>query len=180
MAYQGSLDGLCGLYAIVNAFDLCDIEEDWLGDDIFAFACKAIDGWPEVLWDGTTFDQMINMLKNIEQVMKHIFEKHNCPFPITTDYPFLKGEPRDNKDYWRRFDEIFKSDNAVCGIAGMEHPDRHWFAFINWRDSLIAFDSTATPRGGLQRMPRSRIHAGSRKRNHYVLNRGELIVFRKV
>ena len=51
MVYQGSLDGLCGPYAIVNAYHQCDIEEDWLGEDIFAIACMAIRGWPQVLWE---------------------------------------------------------------------------------------------------------------------------------
>lgn len=34
MALQGTLDGLCGPYAIVNAYHQCDIEEGWLGQDI--------------------------------------------------------------------------------------------------------------------------------------------------
>ena len=44
MAYQGSLDGLCGPYAIVNAYHQCEIEEDSLGKDIFAIACLAVKG----------------------------------------------------------------------------------------------------------------------------------------
>ena len=58
MAYQGTLDGLCGPYAIVNAYHQCDIEEEWLGNDIFKVACLAINGWPQVLWEGTSFGQM--------------------------------------------------------------------------------------------------------------------------
>ena len=50
MGWQGSLDGLCGPYAIVNAYDLCGNEEDWLGQDIFNIACSAIDDWPKALW----------------------------------------------------------------------------------------------------------------------------------
>ena len=178
MAYQGSLDGLCGLYAIVNAFDLCDIEEDWLGEDIFAFACRAINGWPDVLWDGTDFDQMISMLEEIESQLRRAFEKNNCHFPITTAYPFQKNQPRNNSAYWRQFEQIFSDDESICGIAGMEHPDKHWFAFISWKDSLIAFDSAPTSREGFQRMPRSHIHAGEKRVKKYVLNRRELIVFR--
>ena len=34
MAHQGALDGLCGPYAIINAYHQYDIEEDWLSQDI--------------------------------------------------------------------------------------------------------------------------------------------------
>ena len=50
MAYQGNLEGLCGPYAIVNAFDCCGLNEDWLGRDLFKIARLAIEGWPRVLW----------------------------------------------------------------------------------------------------------------------------------
>ena len=49
MAYKGELDGLCGPYAIVNAFNQCGINEDIFGQDIFNIACSAVDDWPEIL-----------------------------------------------------------------------------------------------------------------------------------
>ena len=75
MAYQGSLDGLCGPYAIVNAYHQCDIAEDWLGEDIFAIACMAIKGWPQVLWDGSSIGQMIKMLKACQMALKSAYDE---------------------------------------------------------------------------------------------------------
>lgn len=69
MAYQGDLDGLCGPYAIVNAFNQCDLDEDWLGEDLFKTACSAIDDWPDTLWDGTNFEQMMSMIDRCMDVL---------------------------------------------------------------------------------------------------------------
>ena len=44
MAHQGNLDGLCGMYAIVNAYDRYGIGEDWLGQDLFNIASLAVEG----------------------------------------------------------------------------------------------------------------------------------------
>ena len=179
MAYQGMLDGLCGPYAIVNAYHQCDIEEDWLGEDIFKTACTAIEGWPEVLWDGTSFEQMIEMLNSCQQGLAHAYGEAGVNFPIEVDYPFIETEPPTNAIYWNNFNQIFDSDNVVCGIVGMEHPEKHWFAFTNGRNALLAFDSAPASWGGMQRMPRNQIHAGVNNINNYVLNRRELIVFRE-
>ena len=177
MAYQGTLDGLCGPYAIVNAYHQCDIEEDWLGDDIFRTACTAIEGWPEILWDGTSFEQMKQMLDVCQQQLRNAYENAREDYPIRVDYPFSDDEPETSAQYWTSFDEIFEDDNAACGIAGMEHPEKHWFAFTNGRNALLGFDSAPASWGGMQRMPRHRIHAGVNNINDYVLNRRELIVF---
>ncbi|MDE0392428.1 MAG: hypothetical protein OXI57_10195 [Rhodospirillales bacterium] len=177
MALQGTLDGLCGPYAIVNAYHLCDLDEDWLGQDILEISCSELQGWPEALWSGTSFEQMRQMLDACQQRLKSAYEEANVDYPITVDYPFEKQVPATSKRYWKEFDNKFKNNHVVCGIAGMEHPDKHWFAFINWRDSLLAFDSFTAPWSGFHRMPRSRIHAGSRNISDYILNREELIVF---
>ena len=144
MAYQGTLDGRCGPYAIVNPFHQCDIEEDWLGEDIFAVACKSIDGWPEILWDGTTFERMIAMLVSCQQALLNAYEEAGVDYPVDVEYPFFDDEPQMSEAYWNRFDEIFAGANVVCGIAGMEHPSKHWFAFTNGRNALLAFDSAPT------------------------------------
>ena len=98
MAWQGSLDGLCGPYSIVNAYDLCDIEEDWLGQDIFYIACSEIGNWPEVLWEGTTFKQMRTMLKACQKSLRRAYRKADCAYPIRIEYPFRANPPRSGKE----------------------------------------------------------------------------------
>ena len=88
MAYQGSLDGLCGPYAIVNAYHLCDIDEDWLGQDIFEIACSTLTGWPDVLWEGTSFHQMRMMVRACQDALSGAYEENGVDYPVTRWYPF--------------------------------------------------------------------------------------------
>ena len=178
MAYQGSLDGLCGPYAIVNAYRQCDIEEKWLGKDIFAISCLAIEGWPQILWDGTSFRDMRKMLKSCRNALQSAYEEADCEYPIKVTYPFWKKPPRTNKEYWKRLDEIFCRNDVLCGIIGMEHPSEHWFAFDKKAKTLTAFDSTHHTDGGMRRIAIKDIHAGVHEKKKYVVNRRELIVFR--
>ena len=177
MAYQGSLDGLCGPYAIVNAYHQCDIEEDWLGEDIFAIACMAIKGWPQVLWEGTSFGQMIKMLKACQRALQSAYEEADTNYSIKVKYPFRKNAPGSNKEYWKRFDKIFVRDDVICGIIGMEVPSEHWFAFDKRAKTLTVFDSTHPSDHGMRRLRIEDIHAGVYEKKRYVINPRELIVF---
>ena len=179
MAYQGSLDGLCGPYAIVNAYHECDIEEE-LGKDIFAIACLAIKGWPQILWEGTSFGQIMKMLKSCQNALQSAYEEADCEYPIKVTYPFWKKPPGTNREYWKRFDEIFCRDDVVCGIIGMESPAKHWFAFDKNTKTLSVFDSTHPSDGGMRRIRIEDIHAGVHEQKKYGINRKELIVFRTV
>ena len=62
-AYQGEFDGLCGMYAIANAYELCGHGDH--SDQLFRVACGAVapTRWPKVLWDGTSFQDMVRMIK---------------------------------------------------------------------------------------------------------------------
>ena len=176
MAYQGSLDGLCGPYAIVNSYHLCDIEEDWLGQDIFELACSTLTGWPDVLWDGTSFYQIRMMLRACQKALQSAYQEADVNYPIEVNYPFYTRIPGTNEEYWDRFEEIFSGANVICGIAGMEHPSEHWFAFTKGRNALFVFDSNPTSWGSVQRIKLEEIHAGVYRMRQFIINRRELIV----
>ena len=177
MAWQGSLDGLCGPYAIVNAYTLCDIEEGWLGRRIFKIACSEIGDWPDVLWKGTTFKQMRKMLKVCQTLLKAAYRKADCAYPIEIEYPFRANPPRSAKKFRKRLCKIFSRDDVICGIVGMEKPDDHWFAFVKLKTALIVFDSAPPGCGGMRRIRLEDIHVRGRGKKKLILNPGELIVF---
>ena len=177
MAWQGSLDGLCGPYAIVNAYHLCGIEEDWLGQDIFNIACLAIDDWPGVLWEGTSFVQMRTMLKVCQKTLKKSYREADCEYPIAIGYPFRRNPPRTGKKFRKWLHEIFSRDDVICGIVGMESPAAHWLSFVKHRNVLIGFDSA--PPGDLRRIELDDLHVRRGRKKEFVLNPGELIVFRE-
>ena len=179
MALQGSLDGLCGPYAIVNAYDLCGVEEDWLGQDIFNIACLAIDDWPEALWEGTTFPQMRTMLKACQKALKKAYREADCAYPIEIDYPFRRNPPGTDKQFLKRFHEMFSRDEVNCGIVGMEKPAAHWFSFVKHQNALIVFDSAPHGDGGMHRIGLDDVRVRERSKKELVLNPGELIIFRE-
>lgn len=177
MAYQGELDGLCGPYAIVNAYHRCGLKEDWVGQDLFNIACLAVDGWPSILWEGTSFPQIRTMLAACQKALKKAYGKGGEEFHIEVDYPFSgKGKPKSNAEYWRRFENLLSCNDTLCGILGMENPHEHWIAFENGKKLLSLFDSDA--KGDRWLIAKDDIHAGRRYRRKYLVNRRELVIFR--
>lgn len=179
MAYQGNLDGLCGPYAIVNAFDRCGLNEEWLGQDLFNIACLAIEGWPDILWKGTDWLQMQSMLKACQKALRKAYREAGEEFHVKVEFPFNgKRKPRSNKDYWERFEGIFSRNDVVCGVLGIEDPPEHWIAFENKKRTLAVFDSDAEDE--TRRIRKIDIHAGKRIRRKWLVNPEELVVFRDV
>ncbi|MCY4498160.1 MAG: hypothetical protein OXC14_12830 [Rhodospirillaceae bacterium] len=179
MAYQGNLDGLCGPYAIVNAFDRCGLNEEWLGQDLFNIACLAMEGWPNILWEGTDWAQMKTILKACQKALRKAYRAAGKEFHVKVEYPFTgKRKPRSNKDYWERFEEIFSQNDVVCGILGIEHPHEHWIAFENRKRPLSVFDSD--PDDETRRIRKNDIYAGERFRRKWLVNPEKMAVFRYV
>ena len=179
MAYQGNLDGLCGPYAIVNAFDRCGLNEEWLGQDLFNIACLAIEGWPDILWKGTDWPQMKTMLRACTKALRTAYGAAGQEFHVKVEYPFKgKRKPLSNKDYWERFEEIFSRKDVICGVLGIEHPEKHWIAFENRKRTLALFDSDADEE--TRRMRKKDIYAGKRFCRKWLVNPEELVVFRYV
>ena len=179
MAWQGSLDALCGPYAIVNAYHLCGVEEDWLGQDIFNSACLAIDNWPQTLWKGTTFGQMRTMLKACQKALKKAYRKADCAYPIEIEYPFRGNPPRTGKKFRKRLHQVFSRDEVICGIARTEEPGAHWFSFVMHKEALIVFDSAPPGGSDMRRIGLDDLHVRRGRKKEFVLNPEELIVFRE-
>ena len=179
MAWQGSLDGLCGPYAIVNAYHLCGIDEDWLGKDIFKITYSAIDDWPKTLWKGTTFEQMRTMLKVSQKALKKAYKEADCEYPIEIEYPFRRNPPSSGKQLRKRLHQIFSRNEVICGIVGMEKPAAHWFSFVKHKEALIVFDSSPPGDSEMRRIGLDDLHVRRGRKKELVLNPRELIVFRE-
>ena len=127
-SYQGDRDGLCGMYAIVNAYEIClsDLvnNPDKELDRIFRTACRALErkAWPETLWQGTNFGEMRRMISKCEKKIN----RRKLGFGITAKYPFLKKPPRNTKEYWKRFIKEFDKEGFCCAVIGTEEPGHHW------------------------------------------------------
>ena len=154
--YQGELDGLCGMYAIVNAFDICGFDDGDGLEEIFRAACAGIgqSRWPQVLWDGTSFHDVMNMIAHCRAVV-------DGADGIVASYPFLRETPRSNEDYWRRFDALFEERPAIhCAIMGLTRPEHHWIVAAREPGSRRIDFTDSDPHEPSRRRNRASLYAG--------------------
>lgn len=182
---QGRYDGLCGMYAITNAYQICgyDTPDDERAlEEIFHISCGVLaeNRWPETLWEGTSFGDMKNMISRCNQYLED--EGSSKKFLIETYYPFWDGRdiPNNNKKYWKRLHKEFEDENTCCGIVGVEEPSKHWLVVEPARHGKLLFSDSGD--GSMYRVDIKSIHAGRRnaKGKDYRINRRELIIFRRV
>lgn len=117
MAYQGEYDGLCGMYAVANAFTECGVKN---GHRVFRLACRALEDdlkWPKGVWAGTDFDDMKKMLAYCKE---HVSSAASIQF----QFPFEDDLPRNNKRYVERLQQFLSDETTVCAIVGASY---HWF-----------------------------------------------------
>lgn len=169
---QGQLDGLCGIYAIVNALAVQGLPD---AEPVFETCCSALaqSRWPATLWEGTT-------LRDLEVMVKACRDK----FPmghITVSYPFRSVQPDSNADFWSTFDALFaEKPSSACAIIGLEEPSLHWLVVKRKGKDLVFIDSDGLkPK---RTVPRAEIYAGSRRTGGeiYRVNRKEVVVFEKI
>lgn len=170
--FQGSMDGLCGMYAITNAISVaCGIGRT---EDVFKYACKGLahSRWPSVLWDGTSFADMQRMIKNC-LISLEVSQ-------IQVRYPFLQSVPDTNKEYWDRFDLLY-DDNVCCAVLGGLLPEPHWIVARRESGKMMFLDSAPGP-DQYKKRDRSSLFAGERrqKKSQWLLNRKQVILFSTV
>ena len=173
-AYQGEYDGLCGMYAIANAYAVCDYKEDFCAE-LFQVACGALPQrrWPSVLWKGTDFADMKKMVRACRR-----YEKDKSSDSTLVSDAFFNGTPPSNEAYWRRFDEIFRNENVRCGIVGRTEPSPHWIVIDRDTIRRVWFSDSDVNRPEFRKNVAS-LYAGQRRRSQtqWRLCREELLVF---
>jgi hypothetical protein len=169
--YQGELDGLCGMYAIANAFEFA-FEKD--AQKSFQICCETIPKhrWPTVLWDGTTYRELILMIAACAR-------QHKLRDKLTIKRPLASRKHVTNNDYWKIFDEALDRPKAQCAIIGVEEPSYHWIIATKHKSGILFLDSDANEK--LSLMKRDNLYAGKRRpnKNLWRLNPRELVIFEK-
>lgn len=169
--YQGELDGLCGMYAIINAYEHCGVEQS---DAVFKASCNALahSRWPGVLWEGTTFGDLQRMIVSCRDTVEGASE-------VKVSYPFSKKTPRTNVEYWKRLDEIYDLNDAWrCMIIGVSRPWNHWIVATRKSKKRFKF-LDSDPRAPEKTKNRSMLHAGSKNGNpnKWIIDRDALAIF---
>ncbi len=168
---QGHLDGLCGIYSIVNALSFHGQSD---ARRLFKVCCDALapSRWPSTLWSGTS-------LRDLEVMLKACREAFDMD-GIAISYPFRSTQPASNRDFWNEFDHLFVDQpTTTCAIIGLETPHYHWLVAKRDGEGLHFIDSEGIDDGHM--VPRSDIYAGARRTGSetYRVNRKEVILFKR-
>jgi hypothetical protein len=115
---QGDEDGFCGLYSVVNALSLLfpHVMDEDKRARVFKRIAISLGNWPDIIWEGTTVDDIRTMLSAARNELGETFAWHQ-PFEHRTFSKFwdFKEELR-----WRL------EGNDVFGIVGISKPWSHW------------------------------------------------------
>jgi hypothetical protein len=119
---QGGLDGLCGLYSIVNALGLLfpSAMNTEASDNTFKVIAKAIGGWPDHLFYGTTEKDIREMLDAARKYFKHTF---------SWEQPFAHTKFKSFDEFAREIGWRIKGDDAFA-VVGISKPWEHWTTAI--------------------------------------------------
>ncbi len=152
---QGELDGLCGLYAIINAMKLLALSQkieftDASGAVLFRRLARYLDTrnkMPDALWDGTTYTHVKDFL-----AVARVFMKRQYGLDLVYRQLARKGQVVRKDVFWRFLDSALKGDGVYhfplessknrVALVGLGHPLPHWtVAYRVTQRSLKLIDS---------------------------------------
>jgi hypothetical protein len=164
---QGDLDGLCGIYSVVNAINHLFMIRPAPGfsEHMFETVARAIPArfYPDVLWDGMDVDLLSRIARKAVASVKE-----DIDFDIKVSTPFSKERFKSRDDYLDALElELAKGFSVF--IVFVDWPKRqgggsHWTVLKDVRrDHLTLFDSSSQrklplARLGLGEGPGTRLH----------------------
>jgi hypothetical protein len=140
---QGGLDGLCGLYSIVNAVEILHAKSlsEKHAETLFKrLALKIGSKFPAALWDGTGVPELREMLDEAQ-----LFAKEELNLSFERHEPFHNTQFSAAKDFRLRLSELITPPSVA--IVGLFKPWDHWTVVDKaGKDTLFLFDSIAMKR----------------------------------
>jgi hypothetical protein len=181
---QGQIDGLCGLYAIVNAFQLL-FPGTFTDDDAWELMvelCEAISHkFPAVIWKGAGVEDMVSLFAAAQQYAdgaKHL------KGGIEVTRPFARRRVDRIQDFWAQAGDWFEDGVRLrekrVALIGIGYPDNHWTIAtrISGR-SITFFDSWELKRLALRQFTLSNDVAKSKGGMHKLDTRQTFLIARK-
>lgn len=121
---QGDIDGLCSIYATLNACKLMFGHTEKLDEKLLEVLCKGVgDLFPQIVWDGTGVPTMYRLFRIADEWVR---KKHKAR--LIWGAPLMRTKFR-TPEQW--FDRL-RSDLAECEegkaawIVGLGDPWEHW------------------------------------------------------
>jgi hypothetical protein len=181
---QGTLDGLCGQYAVVNAFTACGAlktygEQQALLDTLNKALPKK--RWPAAVMAGTSFDDLRKMVRAAQRA-----QRAQRARGIKVTYPFFEATKpkRDPKQYLGQLLELLPTAGKGCAIIVVERPHdawiEHWIV-VRRRGRAFEFIDSEKQRGRTMIVKKaSNLRVGRHKGNDahwHILAKEQVIVF---
>ena len=177
---QGEMDGLCGIYALVNAISSLAgqrlSEED--GTDLFKELIRSIykrnnrkrkkkPKTPiEFIWDGTSTREISHMLKKTKKFLKDRNLNLDWKKPLQG-----RNRPNNVDQYWRRLQEAFNEYGGPGKCVAIvdynwqinnNEEDGHWTCVTNVTEKILFLHDSLIKRGiKCKKMYKSRCTLGN-------------------
>lgn len=154
---QGGLDGLCGQYAIANAFKLCGVKNTML---TWQRACSALppDFWPDGLWKGTDFNHLCLMLDKAARMReaRRLSIGYRTPFKSQLTH----------EQFQDKLQKELREPDVTCAIIKLNAPSHHWLVVEREGGRLFATDSSLKNSSDGQRRNLGAIRSGRQTAGH--------------
>ncbi len=139
--YQGRLDGLCGVYSIINALHA---KLNWSSADAkeaFTFLCKEIN-----LVDGRLHEVIVDGMG--PRLLGHLLDRLSADFlakrnvTLARRFAFRTVPVSSLKEYWGRLESHLAQEGPCSVILGLSGRYNHWTVVAGMSSrSIEVFDS---------------------------------------
>ncbi len=153
---QGELDGLCGIYAIINAMKVLALSRgrefsDGDGALLFRQMCKYLadrNQMPQALWDGTSIMHVRDFLSTAKRFMRKYYDLDVVHRRLAAPYEITRKDV-----FWRVLDDALttrdelynfrhKTKHTRVALLGLGYPTPHWsLAYGVGKRSIQLIDS---------------------------------------
>jgi hypothetical protein len=128
--FQGNIDGLCGFYGIINAFQClfpASFSEDDAWELMVALCEKLAHKFPAVIWRGAGVEDTVALFEAAQEYAaktKHLGGK------LHVTRPFARRKMERMQDFWKEIADFLEEGERRklkrVAFVGIGHPDNHW------------------------------------------------------
>lgn len=147
---QGDIDGLCAIYATLNACKLMFGHTEKQDEKLLEVLCKGVgDLFPQIVWDGTGVPTMYRLFRIADAWVRR---KHKAR--LLWGAPLMRTTFRKPEEFFARLrdDLAAQEQGKAAWIVGLGDPWEHWtvvdrvspstvYFFDSWGMKHYRFDS---------------------------------------
>jgi len=113
---QGLLDGMCGVYSVINAMHAIDHMPEKRAETMFRITIKKFSSiFPTAFYDGIKFDELLTITRWIAK--KYVKNKLKCYKPVRKKV--------DIRGWFDILEQVLDKDKTAV-IIGLGYPEDHW------------------------------------------------------